>query len=245
MQMKDHAALDDSNAGIRIPSIDIAKIDKDLVWFNPGCALSVYKPGSEHHILEILQNRFGPVKMHNVCCHHDPKLPEGATIINNCAGCDRRFRSLYEGVQTISLWEVLDSIEGLPLPDHSGLTLSVHDSCSYRPKPQVHAAVRSILRKMNIGIVESEFSGTRSICCGDNFYPHISIEGVTEMQKKRASQMPCQDVAVYCVSCIKSMTIGGKTAHHMVDLILNEETDPQETRIDVYHEAVGRYIDEH
>jgi hypothetical protein len=31
----------------------------------------------------------------------------------------------------------------------------------------------------------------------------------------------------------------------MVDLLLDEDTDPQETRIDVYHEAVSRYIDEH
>jgi len=238
----DKAAAD---KGKRIPSIEIPSINMDLCWFNPGCALSVYKPESEHKILKILQDRFGPVKMHNVCCHHEPRLPEGATIINNCAGCDRRFRSLYKGIQTISLWEVLDSIEGLPLPDHSGLTLSVHDSCSFRPKPQVHAAVRSLLKKMNIKVVDSEFSGTKSICCGDNFYPHVSIEKVTEMQKKRAAQMPCQDVAVYCVSCIKSMTIGGKSAHHMVDLLLNEETDPQETRIDVYHESVNRYIETH
>ena len=237
--------INETNKGIRIPSIPISGIDKDRCWFNPGCALSVTKPEAEHQILTLLQAWFGPVKMHNICCHNDPRLPEGSTIINNCAGCDRRFRSLYKGIRTISLWEVLDNIDGLPLPDHSGLCVSVHDSCSYRPKPQVHAAVRSLLRKMKIDIVESEFSGTRSICCGDNFYSHIPIYKVTEMQKKRASQMPCQDVAVYCVSCIKSMAIGGKTPHHMVDLLLDEDTDPQETRIDVYHEAVSRYIDEH
>ncbi len=57
--------------------------------------------------------------------------------------------------------------------------------------------------------------------------------------------MPCQDVAVYCVSCIKSMAIGGKIPHHMVDLVLNEGTEPQETRIDVYHDKLNHYIDEH
>jgi len=57
--------------------------------------------------------------------------------------------------------------------------------------------------------------------------------------------MPCQDVAVYCVSCIKSMTIGGKTAHHMVDLLLNEQTDPQVTDIVAYHIEVQKYIDNH
>lgn len=230
---------------IRIPSIKFSDIDMEKCYFNPGCALSIYKPESGKKMLDMLNKYFGHVKLHSTCCHHEPKLPHGSTIINNCAGCDRRFRSLYEGIQTISVWEVLDSIENLSLPNHTGMLVSVHDSCSYRQKPQVHAAVRNILRKMNIEIIDSEFSGTKSICCGDNFYPLISIEKVLEFQKKRAAQMPCQDVVVYCVSCIKSMAIGGKTPHHMVDLVLNEETEIQEIRIDVYHNALNQYIDEH
>lgn len=231
--------------GKRLPSIRISDIDMQKCYFNPGCALSVCHPQSEGKVLAMLNEQFGPVQLHKICCHHDPQLPHGSTIINNCAGCDRRFRSLYEGIQTISLWEVLDSIENLPLPSYGGMKISVHDSCSYRPKPQVHAAVRNLLRKMNIEVIDSEYSGTESICCGDNFYPHLSIEEVTAFQKKRAAQMPCQDVAVYCVSCIKSMAIGGKTPHHMVDLILGQETDPQDTRIDVYHEAINAYIATH
>lgn len=231
--------------GFRLSSISIPDINIEKCYFNPGCALSIYKPESENKVLEILYKYFGAVQLHKICCHHDPKLPSGSTIINNCAGCDRRFRSMYDGVNTISIWEVLDSLDNLPLPDHTGLTLSVHDSCSYRPKPQVHAAVRSLLKKMNIKIIESQFSGTKSICCGDNFYPKLPVEKVNEFQKMRAAQMPCQDVAVYCVSCIKSMTIGGKTAHHMVDLLLNEPTDPQDTNLETYHDALQNYIDQH
>lgn len=231
--------------GIRIESIEISDIDMSKCYFNPGCALSIYKPDSKSKVIKILNDYFGTVKMHNICCQHNPKLPYGSTIINNCAGCDRRFRSLYEGINTISLWEILDSIEDLPLPDYTGLVVSIHDSCSFRPKPQVHVAVRSLLKKMNIEIIESKYSGTSSICCGDNFYPTLSIEKVKEFQRNRAAQMPCQDVIVYCVSCIKSMTIGGKTAHHMVDLLLEEETEPQETRLDVYHNTLQKYIDKH
>ena len=98
---------------------------------------------------------------------------------------------------------------------------------------------------MEIVIIDSPYSGTNSICCGDNYYPQLPIEKVTELQKERAAQMPCQDVVVYCVSCIKSMAIGGKTPHHMVDLVLNEITEPQETRIDLYHEAINQYIEKH
>ena len=228
-----------------IPSIALEDIDPDKCYFNPGCAMSLYKPEAVEEILHLLNRRFLPTQLHTTCCRHEPELPAGATIINNCAGCDRRFRSLYDGIQTISLWEVLDAIPALPLPTYDGMQLSVHDSCSFRKKPQVHAAVRSLLDKMHIEVVESPYSGTKSICCGDNFYGHIPLEEVHAFQKKRASQMPCQDVAVYCVSCIKSMHIGGKTPHHMMDLVLGEETDPQETRIDLYHEALDQYIEEH
>ncbi len=228
-----------------IPSIALEDIDPDKCYFNPGCAMSLYKPEAVEEILHLLNRRFLPTKLHAVCCRHEPNLPRGATVINNCAGCDRRFRSLYEGIQTVSLWEVLDAIPALPLPAYDGLQLSVHDSCSFRRKPQVHAAVRSLLDKMHIEVIESPLAGAKSVCCGDNLYPHVSLTEVTAFQKKRAAQMPCQDVAVYCVSCVKSMFIGGKTPHHMVDLVLGEPTDPQETRIDVYHEALERYIEEH
>lgn len=229
-----------------LKSIDIQEIDKDLLYFNPGCALSVYKPESEHKVLDLLNRYYdGKVKMHNICCHHNPSLPPGATIINNCAGCDRRFRSLYEGIRTISLWEILSSIKDLELPDYKGAEISVHDSCSYRPKPQVHEAVRDLLRRMNFKIEEAQYHGTQSICCGDNFYPAISEEKIIEFQKKRAAQMPCQDVAVYCVSCVKSMYIGGKKPRHMVDLLLGEPTDPQTYNIVPWHQQVSAYIDCH
>lgn len=228
-----------------LPSIQLEDIDPERCYFNPGCAMSLYKPEAVEDILYLLNRRFLPTKLHTTCCRHEPNLPKGSTIINNCAGCDRRFRSLYEGIHTISIWEVLDGIPALPFPTYDGMQVSVHDSCSFRKKPQVHEAVRSLLDKMHIEVVESAFSGAKSICCGDNFYPHVPVEAVNAFQKKRAAQMPCQDVVVYCVSCIKSMAIGGKTPHHMMDLVLGLPTEPGETRLDVYHRDLDDYIEEH
>lgn len=232
-------------SGLRLESISLSQIDMNNCWFNPGCALCMYKPHAPDKILQLLGEHFGPVKLHSLCCHHDPQLPKGATIINNCAGCDRRFRSIYDGIQTIALWEVLDRLPSLPLPRYDGLTLSVQDPCSYRPKPQVHAAVRSLLGKMGINVIESQFSGTKSICCGDNFYGHIPVAEINEFQKSRASQMPCQDVAVYCVSCLRSMAIGGKTPRYLVDLLLAEDTEPRETDLLIFHDELQIYIDSH
>ena len=56
--------------------------------------------------------------------------------------------------------------------------MSVHDPCPVRKKPQVHQAVRNLLEKMNIEVVETKFIGTRSVCCGDDFYPKLSLNKV-------------------------------------------------------------------
>ena len=101
------------------------------------------------------------------------------------------------------------------------------------------------LAKMNIAILDSPLSGTRSICCGDNFYPRLPTEQVNPLQIKRAAQMPCPEVAVYCISCAKSMAIGGKVPHHMADLVLGEPTVVGETNLEVYHTTLENYIGQH
>lgn len=218
---------------------------KEHLYFNPGCALSLYKPEKEEQILSYLREHFPSVELHKICCRHDPGLPEGSVIINVCAGCDRRFSSLYKGISTVSLWEVLDELNDFPFPDYHGAQMSVHDACPVRNKPAVHKAVRSLLKKMHIEVVETAAHGTKSVCCGDSLYPACSMKQIHEAMKKRADSMPCEDVAVYCVSCIKAVEIGGKTPRHLVDLLFGEETQPQETDLRKWHDTLEAYIDTH
>ncbi len=218
-------------------------------YFNPGCALSIYKPETENKILKFLNEhcieKYGEVALHNICCRHEPQLQQDSLIINVCAGCDKRFRSLYPGITTVSLWEVIDELDSFAFPDYEGLKVSVHDACPVREKPQVHQAVRNLLIKMNIEIEETEFHGSRSKCCGDDFYPALPIEIVHEKMKNRAESMPCEDVCVYCVSCIKAMHIGGKTPRHLMDLLLEETTEPQIYDTEEWHQQLQEYIDRH
>ena len=200
-------------------SISLLDVDREKCYFNPGCAMSLYKPAAASLMWKLLQEHLGEVKLHTICCRHDPRLAPGSTIINNCAGCDRRFRSLYEGIATLSLWEVLDGLPALALPNYAGLTVSIHDSCGYRHKPQVHRAIRSLLRKMHIEVLEAAFNGTESVCCGDNFYGLVANERVDERIRQRAQQFPCERVVVYCIGCVRAMYVGGKVPLYLPDFI--------------------------
>lgn len=185
------------------------------------------------------------MNQHLTCCRHDPGLETGTQIINICPGCDKRYRQLYEGITTISLWEVLAQSDTFPFPDYKGKEMTMHDACPTRNQDRVHNSIRTLLKRMNINLVEPEKTRTKGTCCGDSYYGVLSVDEVKKKMKDRAEEMPCQDIVVYCVSCIKSMHIGGKKPKYLVDLLFGEETEIGTFEPDEWHEEVDKFIKEH
>ncbi len=213
--------------------------------FAPGCALVLYRPEAAKKLSMVMAGIMGGIAEHQVCCRHEPKLERGTEVINVCPGCDRRFRTLYEGVSTISLWEVLAEDRSLSLPDYQGARMAVLDACPTRDQPRVHEAVRALLARMNIEPVEPQSTGTKGICCGDSFFGTLPTDEVKALMRKRAAEMPAEDVVVYCVSCVKAMHIGGRKPRHLVDLLIGEETVPGVCEPDDWHRELDAYIDRH
>lgn len=213
--------------------------------FAPGCALMIYKPEFGKKVLDFLNKEFGHIDEHLTCCRHEPNLEKGTQIINTCAGCDRRYRQLYEGISTISLWELLVESQTFSFPDYNGRKMTVQDACPTRDQKRVHDAVRALLKRMNISLVEPEKTRDKGTCCGDSFYGVLPVEEVKEKMMKRALEMPVDDVVVYCVSCCKSMHIGGKKPRYMIDLLFGEDTVPGIFEPDEWHGELNNYIDNH
>jgi len=205
----------------------------------------IYKPELGRKILKFLQGEWGDVSEHLTCCRHEPHLPAGTQIINTCAGCDRRYRELYQGITTVSLWELLAKSETFRVPDYSGQVMTVLDACPTRDQDRVHDAVRALLARMNIHVVEPAATRRKGICCGDSFYGVLPVEEVKERMKMRAAQMPCDDVVVYCVSCCKSMHIGGKKPRYLVDLLFGEPTLPGTFEPEEWHRELDVFIAAH
>ena len=180
-------------------------------------------PNMSSQVSKILSYKLGIDKEYDKCCRIQPKLEQDSTLINICAGCSENFVN-YDNVNTVTLWEVLDTIEDLELPDHSGLTVTIHDACSYINKPHIYQIVRRLLKKMNIEIIEAKLNSEKTVCCGRSLFGKVPLEKIYEQQQKRGDQMPCQDVVTYCSFCMGSMAKAGKTSHHLLNLILNEKT---------------------
>jgi Fe-S oxidoreductase len=196
-------------------------------------------------MLDFLRGELGRLPEHSLCCKHEPGLEQGTRVINVCAGCDRRFRELYDGVSTVSLWEILGASAAFPFPDYQGEEMSILDACPTRNQTRVHDAVRALLQRMNIRVVEPRLTRERGTCCGDSGYGTLPVEKVKGMMRRRAAEMPREDVVVYCISCIKALHIGGRRPRYLVDLLFGQTTGIGAFEPDEWHGMLQAYIDAH
>jgi len=213
--------------------------------YAPGCALVLYKPHLAERVFAHLNADDAGMASLLSCCRHDPHLEPGSVVINTCPGCDRRYRELYEGVSTISLWEVLAAGDTFDFPDYGGAEMAIHDACPTRTEERVHVAVRTLLEKMNIAVVEPRATRTHSVCCGDSFFGELPADRVAGLMAKRADSMPREDVVVYCVSCVNAMHVGGKRPRYLVDLLFGEDTTPRVFEPGAWHAVLDEFITEH
>ncbi len=221
----------------------IAPVMRQL--FAPGCALMLYKPELAQKIHAMLCKEVGEMDTLKTCCKHDPKHTESTRIINVCPGCDKRYGSTYLNTSTVSLWELLADSETFEFPDYKGQSMTILDACPTREKPAIHEAIRKIIKRLNIRMVEPLNTRTKSTCCGDSFYPQLPATAVNGLMRKKTAELPLEEVIVYCVSCIQSVAIGGKHPRYLPDLIFGLDTRPVIKKTDEWHRELDEYIEKH
>lgn len=200
-------------------------------YFNPSCDLKKYKEEYISKITDLLGSYDIKLLINDLCCQKEYELEnnidhyalqQNETLITLCPECENSFAKKFQ-YNTISLWEVLDELP-LRLPQLPHLTVSIQDPCPIRKKTNIHDVVRSLLHKMGVQIVETEYNREKSKCCGFLPLKNKSEAYALPFMKERAGSMPMQDVMVYCVSCIKPMLLGGKNPLYLLDLIFEEKT---------------------
>ncbi len=213
--------------------------------FAPGCALMIHDDDLVEKVIHFLNKGNETIELHSICCRHEPKLPNGTQVISACAGCGKRYGSLYEGISAVSIWELFDRSYDFVFPDYGGVKMSIHDVCPTKTGKTVHDAVRSLLKKMNIEVVEPINSREHSVCCGNSYAKKISVIEAKKHMVKRANEMECEDVVTYCVTCSKSMYNGGKKPRYLLDLLFNQPTEIGIYEPDIWNKLITDFIERH
>ena len=123
--------------------------------------------------------------------------------------------------------------------------MTIIDACPTRDQARVQDAVRELANRMNISLVEPQMTRTKSTCCGDVFWGSIPTTEVVEQMECKASEMPVDQIIVYCVSCSKAMFVGGKHPRYLLDLLFEEETIPKTFQPELWHKELDEYMNCH
>lgn len=217
------------------------------IYYEPGCAFELYKPETSVRMMEYLKKHYPDIRRYDTCCRHEITIPKGSTVIFVCSSCAMRLKEQDDTLDLKSLWSVIHENGDYPLPSYNGMKVSVHDSCTAKETPSIHHEVRTLLKDMDIDIIENKYNCMQSICCGDSLYGIVSDDKVLEAMKKRAGSMPCEKVVTYCISCMNAIYNGGRTPLLLTDLILGEETVPPVSRMshDEWMSGQLEYIERH
>lgn len=173
------------------------------------------------------------------CCLVDKREVSCEDIgIYMCQNCRR---TIENKVKTMSLWEYLLEIE-YPLPDYHGEKMVLQDCWRDRNHPEVHTAVRELMRRMHIEIVEMKENRENAKYCGTLHYEtndaHL-LELLRQYPDMKLSALPQElqvalmkdnfkdvdedlTIVVDCNRCKKGAQLANRKVVHLMDLILKE-----------------------
>ena len=167
---------------------------------------------------------------------------EGDRVYSLCHNCNNIIEEMHPGVEVHSLWELIDSDPAFSFADHHELKAYIQDCWRSRDRKDEQDAVRSLMKKMNIDIMELSGSREKTDFCGVSLYraqpprnpklapkhyvagaagkfiPH-SPEEQEEIMRKYCRQFGSEKVVCYCHYCYEGLQAGGADAAHLAQML--------------------------
>ncbi|WP_207261164.1 pyridine nucleotide-disulfide oxidoreductase/dicluster-binding protein [Desulfovibrio sp. Huiquan2017] len=219
--------------------------ESEYVFF-PGCQLTATDPGGAERAYADLRARLGKVGLILRCCGaparwsgrealFEESLAElkaaweglgSPRIIAACPSCIKTLREAMPDAEIVSHWSILNAL-GLPETAlRAGGTLAVNDPCAAREDGALRADVRGLLDALGVSMVEPEYNGELTQCCG---YGGLLNEVDPELGQAAArarAEAVAEDYVTYCAMCREMIARTGKRTMHLYDLLYPGDGEP-------------------
>lgn len=213
--------------------------------FLPSCKIKANYKYASKKLLEYLERKeqVTAVGCCKVFCGKIAPEDTAVVVCNNCAAIMEESSAARE-IEFV--WKIIDGDPDFQFPDYHCERMTIQDCYRAYEKKDVQLAIRSILRKMNIEVVELEENFEKTRFCGAGL-----LEPCAEIVKKLAPiryvtngadmfnpmpreeadlwlrnycrQIQTETVVCYCVTCLNGIQRGGKKAVHLIDLLFPEQ----------------------
>lgn len=210
----------------------------DTVFF-PGCALPGSRPATLSRIFDHLQSAIPTLGLVLDCCSkpsHDlgresyflAMFGELCTYLRErgvrnilvaCPNCYQVFRQYGQEFQTRTVYDLLLEI-GPPAAEMASGTVALHDPCSARWEPELHAAVRELLARQGLRVEETKHRGRKTFCCGEGgSVACLEPELAHLWGQKRRAEVEGRHLFTYCAGCASYLGRHTPTSH-LLDLLV-------------------------
>lgn len=174
---------------------------------------------------------------------HYAEADRGTCMVSVCHNCTAVFQEQHPDIRVISLWEYLaDMVPDFPYPDYRGEKMTLQDCWRQHDNAAEQAAVRELMRRMNIEMVELEQNGAATTYCGVStlrpaprrnlvmapvrfvqnahgfFQPHTEEEQRAYMEAY-CRQIATPAVVAYCHYCTQGFGLVGQKNFHLAELL--------------------------
>ena len=214
--------------------------------FFPSCKTKLYYPEACEKLLAYMTT-VNPVDQVIDCCLNERAfLTSEDTAVVICNTCTAFIDESSNVGQTISVWEVIDADPDFAFPDYQGQEITIQDCWRVAGKHEVHDAIRSLLKKMNITAVELPENRDDCMFCGvtlheplgeyflksaparfskgveDGLFVACSEEECANIMKEYVDKIQTSAVVSYCIGCDqRGLALTGIDSRSMMELIFN------------------------
>lgn len=214
----------------------------DTVFF-PGCTLPGTSPEVTLGLFQDLRKTIPALGMVLDCCtkpshdlgrqaHFNAVFGELVDylvghgvkrVLVACPNCYKIFRQYGNGLSVCTVYETIHANGFKARIPNNGLEVSVHDPCTVRSETQVHQAVRGLLSRLGITVVEMKHRGRHTLCCGEGgmvgFVKPSLAEGWANIREQETAN---RTMVAYCAGCTGFLGRVAQTVH-IADLLYRPE----------------------
>ncbi len=139
-------------------------------------------------------------------------------LVVACPGCREALEAGDLGIRVRSTWELLAGEPELA-GSRRGFTVAMHDPCASRYDPVTRSAVRELVAASGAEMVEPDFSGSTTRCCGlGGRIGDVDPRLARKMARRRADELAAP-VVTYCSRCQMALGRGGAHVIHLAEFL--------------------------
>ncbi|RKZ14540.1 hypothetical protein DRQ53_11310 [bacterium] len=143
-------------------------------------------------------------------------------LVTACPECTYTLKARFPELKVTTVWEELAERWAIPR-QRDGVVVALHDSCKSREEHGVQAAVRWLLEQSGATVVELEYSGPTSRCCGfGGRIESVDPELTRSIARRRMDESPLPMIT-YCAGCRATLAGAGNRAIHILDFLLSDD----------------------